>query len=426
MPTEPAQAPTRNRTPTIVVLTLALVLRLWVVWIVLVKYPPGWLFTRGREMGLLANSLLAGQGLASPFGVPTGPTAFIAPGYPLLIAAIFHLFESESVTSALVILSLQLAVNLVTILLVMHIARSLFDQRVALIAGLIWACSVPIVWLPTIFWDTSIATCLLMGLIALALHFRERMTYTLWIFLGIYCALVALINPAMLLVLTAIGVWLAWQQRPAKFAGPIVAVIVFAIAFSPWPIRNARVFHAFIPLRTTVGFELWMGNRPNATGFLDESLFPTFNPQELSDYKTMGEIAYANHKSELAKQYILAHPATFIRLTSVRIARYWLGAGTQHGSSLFVLSATLTSFFGFLGLVMLFRSKRYAIAILLALPLLLFPIPYYITHAEIRYRLELDALLTILAAYAIVTLCRKSVVADNPVPAVSAVQAVHG
>ena len=36
-------------------------------------------FMRGMERGLLAKSVLAGQGLSSPFGVPTGPTAFIAP-----------------------------------------------------------------------------------------------------------------------------------------------------------------------------------------------------------------------------------------------------------------------------------------------------------------------------------------------------------
>jgi hypothetical protein len=40
--------------------------------------------------------------------------------------------------------------------------------------------------------------------------------------------------------------------------------------------RNARVLHAFIPLRSTVGFELWVGNRAGATGFLDESRFPWF------------------------------------------------------------------------------------------------------------------------------------------------------
>jgi hypothetical protein len=32
---------------------------------------------------------------------------------------------------------------------------------------------------------------------------------------------------------------------------------------------------------------------------------------------------------------------------------------------------------------------------------MLFPLPYYITHAEFRYRLVVDPLLTILAAYAV-------------------------
>jgi len=45
-----------------------------------------------------------------------------------------------------------------------------------------------------------------------------------------------------------------------------------------------------------------------------------------------------------------------------------------------------------------------AFAVLMALPLLLFPLPYYITHAEFRYRLNIDPLLTILAAYAVTQL----------------------
>jgi hypothetical protein len=41
---------------------------------------------------------------------------------------------------------------------------------------------------------------------------------------------------------------------------------------------------------------------------------------------------------------------------------------------------------------------------LIAIPMLLFPLPYYITHAEFRYRLNIDPLMTILAAYAITQL----------------------
>jgi 4-amino-4-deoxy-L-arabinose transferase-like glycosyltransferase len=396
-----------TRRQTIVVLSLALILRMIVFWVVLAKYPRGWLFTRGMEMGWLAKSIVDGQGLSSPFGPPTGPTAFIAPGYPLLVALVFRLFGTYSVASAAVVLMVQIALNLGTIWLMMHMARVLFDRRAAWIAGLVWACSLPLIWIPTIFWDTSLAICMFMGLLALVLRFRERTTIPNWIFLGAYCAVVALINPAMVLVLGAMLIWLAFQQSGTNRTGILLAAVTFCAVFSPWPIRNAKVFHAFIPLRTTVGFELWMGNRPGATGFLDESLFPAFNSTELQDYKTRGELSYTAHKSELAKQYIVGHPATFVRLTAVRITRYWLGTGAEHGSWVYAAHSALTSAFGFAGLVLLFRRRRYSLGILFALPLLLFPIPYYITHAEFRYRLALDPILTILASYAVVTLaCR--------------------
>jgi hypothetical protein len=38
---------------------------------------------------------------------------------------------------------------------------------------------------------------------------------------------------------------------------------------------------------------------------------------------------------------------------------------------------------------------------LFLLPLLVFPLPYYITHPNFRFRLLLDPLLTILSAYAV-------------------------
>jgi len=416
-----------TRTQTIVVLSLALLLRLVVFWTVLAKYPRGWLFTRGMEMGWLAKSILVGQGLGSPLGVPTGPSAMFAPGYPLLIAGVFHLFGSYSFTSAMVVLCVQIALNLVTIWLMMGIARTLFDQRVAMIAGLVWACSLPLIWMPTIFWDTSLAICLMVGLLALILHFSKRTTWLTWVALGAYSAITALINPAMILALATMVGWLGWQRRRSQPLGLLVAALTFCVVFSPWPIRNAKVFHTFIPLRTTMGYELWVGNHHGATGFFDQSLFPSFNEAELDDFRVRGELGYMAHKSDLAKQYILAHRVSFIHLTGLRIVRYWLGTGTQNGSPIFALHAVLTFGFGAVGLWMLCRRRRFDVAILFVLPLLLFPIPYYISHAEFRFRLTLDPLLTILAAYAVVTLCRgwRSSTAELAVSS-ERHQAVHG
>ena len=397
--------------PTAAVLCLALLMRLLVIWTVITRYPPQWLFTRGMEMGLLAKSLLAGKGLSSPFGGDTGPTAIVAPIYPLLVAAVFRIFGAYSMASAVAILIAQTFVNLITIWLIMYVTRRLFNQATATVAGLTWACSLPLVWMPTILWETSVSCCLLVGLFALVLKFRAMRNIgpVQWIMVGGYCGLCALVNPALLLSLAGTVLWLAYVTRGKQSYRPLLSLLAFVLVFAPWPIRNARIFHAFVPLRTTVGLELWMGNREGATGFLDESVFPMFNQQELADYVTRGEVGYSAHKSELAKKYITTHPREFLELTGRRFIRFWTGTGTQNGSVLFAIHATSTSLLGILALGLLIHRRRLSAAALFVIPMLLFPIPYLITHAEFRYRLVIDPLMTIIGAYGLVELSKLAV-----------------
>jgi 4-amino-4-deoxy-L-arabinose transferase-like glycosyltransferase len=208
------------------------------------------------------------------------------------------------------------------------------------------------------------------------------------------------VNPSLLPSLLAVMGWAAWQTRKTLWYLPL-ALLVLCAVFAPWPIRNARVLHAFIPLRSTVGFELWVGNRAGASGFLDESQFPIFNRWEYDQYVAKGEVAYMRDKSALAKAYIRSHPGGFLRLSAVRFFRFWTGTGNKDGSLIFVFHAILTTSLGFTGIWRLVRAGRLSLAFLFILPLMVFPLPYYITHAEFRYRLVVDPLLTILAAYAL-------------------------
>jgi hypothetical protein len=394
--------------PAFAVLSMALMMRLLVIWIVLKNYPAQWLFTRGMEMGLLAKSLLAGKGLSSPFGGDTGPTAIVAPAYPLLIAGVFRVFGQYSLGSAVVILLAQTIVNLVTVWLIMQVANHLFNQTTATVAGVVWACSLPLAWMPTILWETSLSCCLLVGLFAIVLKCQSmsELRPLQWSLIGGYCGVCALVNPALLPSLVGIVCWLAFVTRGRRRFLPLLSVLTFILIFAPWPIRNARVFHAFVPLRTTVGLELWMGNRQGATGFLDESVFPMFNRDELADYIRRGELGYSKHKSDVAKDYIVSHPGTFFSLTERRLTRFWMGTGTQHGSTLFAIHATLTTVFGMVAIGLLIRLRRYDITLLFGIPMILFPVPYVITHAEFRYRLVIDPIMTVLCAYAVVELCR--------------------
>src|SRR5215475_10363637 len=48
----------------------------------------------GWETGRVAHSLAMGEGFSSPWPGTSGPTATVAPIYPLMLAAIFRLFGS--------------------------------------------------------------------------------------------------------------------------------------------------------------------------------------------------------------------------------------------------------------------------------------------------------------------------------------------
>jgi len=388
------------RPHTLAILAAALLLRLLILWFVIARFPHNWLYSRGIELGTLAQSLVAGQGLSSPFGGSTGPTALLAPGYPGIIALFFRIFGSFTFAAAIAVMAMQLLFSLLTVFFIMHVARRSFGIRTANASGMFWAASLPLIWMPTIFWETCLSTLLLVGMMALALRCERSPSGPLWTLMGAYSGLAALVNPSLLPALLTLMGWTAWQTRKTLWYFP-VALLALSMVFAPWPIRNARVLHAFIPLRSTVGFELWVGNRAGATGFLDESVFPIFNRWEYDQYVAKGEVAYMRDKSALAKAYIRSHPSAFLRLSAVRFFRFWTGTGNKDGSVFFTLHAVLTTSLGFTGIWCLVREGRLRLAVLFLLPLMVFPLPYYITHAEFRYRLVVDPLLTILAAYAL-------------------------
>jgi hypothetical protein len=386
------------------ILALALALRLAVVSMVLFLYPRNWLFSKSPDLVFLAQSLVSGRGLSSPFGGSTGPTAFLAPGYPAIVSLVFRLFGGCSFVSGAVMMGLQTLFAVLTVAIIMDLSRRLFGAPAANLAGAFWAVSPPLIWLPAVLWETSLSILLLIGMVALALRCVDKPGAGFFAVMGAYCGLAMLVNPSLMLSLFAIVGWTIYQTRPVGGHELWMCLLVFLAVFAPWPIRNARVLHAFIPLRSNFGYEVWQGNHPGATGVFDTTIEPLGNKQEYSDYAAKGEVAYMRDKGTLARDYIRTYPSEFIKLSAERVARFWAGAGFAVNSRVVELHAVLTSLLGLAGLAALYRRRREkdrGRAVLFLLPLLVFPLPYYITHAEFRFRLVLDPLLTILGAYAI-------------------------
>jgi hypothetical protein len=382
------------------ILLLALALRLGVVSMVLFLYPQNWLFSKSPDLVFLAQSLASGRGLSSPFGGSTGPTAFLAPGYPAVLGLIFRLFGSYSFASSAVIMGLQTLFAVLTVAFIMHVCCRLFGAPAAKLAGTFWAVSLPLIWLPAVLWETGLSTLLLIGMVALALRVANTPAKGNWLIMGAYCGLAMLVNPALMLALFAIFCWTVHQTRRLWRWGPQACLLTWLAVFAPWPLRNARVLHVFVPLRSNFGYEVWQGNHPGATSVFDGTNEPLKNRREYSAYVTIGEAGYMRYKGRLAWDNIRTHPGEFIKLSAERAARFWTGSGFAVNSGAVELHAVVTSLLGLAGLAALCKQRR-AVAVLFLLPLLVFPLPYYITHAEFRFRLVLDPLLTILSAYAV-------------------------
>src|SRR3984957_18134310 len=180
------------------ILVVALGARLLVVWFAVESFPHNWLYSRGIELGTLAQSLATGQGLSSPFGGSTGPTALLAPGYPAVIALLFLVFGSFTFTAAVAVMVMQLLFSVLTVLCIMQVARQCFGIRTANLAGTFCAVSLPLLWMPTIFWYTFLSPLVLVGMIALALRCEQRPSGPLWALMGAYSGLAALVNPSLL------------------------------------------------------------------------------------------------------------------------------------------------------------------------------------------------------------------------------------
>jgi 4-amino-4-deoxy-L-arabinose transferase-like glycosyltransferase len=385
------------------ILLLAESIRLAVIVVTLKTHTASWFFAQASELNDLAHSLLTGRGFSSPFGGLTGPSAFIAPGYPIFIAAIFRLFQPQSFASAFILMLLQSLFATATIATMMLLARKLFSNAAANLAGIVWAVSPPLLFLPTIYWDTSFSIFLLTLLVTLCVYCVESHSWRAWLSIAV-CSLTALYtNPSLATAIAGCFLWAAIIARRSfprrSLAVPISTAVLIAVCFSLWPLRNYERLHVFIPLRSNLGYELWQGNRPGSDGFFSPALHPNANQQEYQRYAALGEVAYMREKSELAKSAIHADPARFAALTTKRFISFWSGL-SQSTVWPMAAYASATTLLGLFGLVLLFRTQK-KIAILFAIPLVALPLPYYLTHPDYRFRCVIDPLLTVLAAYAL-------------------------
>jgi len=374
-------------------------------------------FAFGYEMGRIARALDTGFGYADPFRGHTGPTAWVPPIYPWILAADFRLFGIYSSLSAWMILAFDSVLNALMVQTVWEIAGRCFNRRVALWSAWIWALypaamQYAVKWV----WEMTLSAFLFSWVIVLALRMRRvgenegdgaRPGVRSWVTFGFVWGLIALTNPSICLFLPFCGIWVLLGVRravlPRQFLAAVLSAFVFIGCLAPWTYRNWKVFHTFVPVRANFGVELYLGNGPGSTGLLMGYDHPFEDAPQLRLYREMGEIAYAKMRGNLAKQWIRNDPGHFATISLRRLYYFWFSVPhptDEHWYNVVGrnLNYQFTSIIALLGLLLALR-RRIPAAWLFFWAFVLLPATYYFVTVHARFRHPLEPLMAILAVY---------------------------
>jgi 4-amino-4-deoxy-L-arabinose transferase-like glycosyltransferase len=404
----------KTATSLLLVVTVALATRLAFAWYEVRQFSPQVLslVPFQTEAGHIAYSIASGKGFSSPFQKDTGPTAWLAPVYPYLLAGIFKVFGIYSLQSFFAALFLNVLFSAAACVPIFYAGRRIAGLGVASAAAWLWALFpnailIPFEWI----WDTSLSALLVATLLWATLELAESRRVRDWCLYGLLWGFALLTNPAVALFSPFLLAWAAYRSRSHNRAAnsilrSLLAAAIAALCCLPWTIRNYVQFHKLIPLRSNFAFELYIGNNEN---YDDQHKFrpgAITQDREILRYVRMGESAFMEEERRKAVAFIVSHPRIEAWLVSQRFLDFWTGTSTPLATfrqadslwlRLILVCNDAAPLGAFVGIIVLLATKNAYAFPVVAIPVV-FPLLYYATHTSLRYRHPIDPVVLLLSA----------------------------
>lgn len=369
-------------------------------------------FPTSHEAWNVAWAMVLGNGFSSPLAGMHGPTAWVAPAYPVLIALGLKLSSNDGYAAMVLCLSLNCLASALTCWPIYGIGKKIGGHQVGLASCWLWvflptAIIFPLEWL----WDPSFSAFLLALLIYWTLKLAAAPSTLPWVGYGLLWGISILMNPAVGILFPFLLLWLVqhrWRGHLPWRSQAASAVLFLALSLLPWTARNYAAFGKLIPIKDNFGLELWLGNNPGVKRNWSPNYHPVADKHEMQQLLQLGEADYMQGKQREAAEFIEAHPAVFLKLAVNRFADTWTGIGDvpsdrwvsalRCGTAYIWITSAL-SLLAFAGLYLVWRSFGWEAAPIWIAPIV-FPMTYYLTHSILRYRHPIDPVLTVLAVYA--------------------------
>jgi len=383
----------------------------------------------GFEASNIAEALVCSdRGFADPFGVETGPTAWISPGVVALYAAAFALFGCFTAGAVAFVFAVGVVVSAAITLLTATTAERLFgDRRITLLAALLAALS-PFdlsLFAAASTLDLNLHAFFLLLLLHLLLGLQQGTAATASderktvarraIGLAVAAAVATLFNPVFALVGAGGWVLLQWGSGWRRLvSGLALLACAQAAVVGPYILYQRQALGAWVFVKSNAPFELQLGNRPEVAGVAGEATFrrhhPSQNPRELSRYRRLGEVGYLRVQWRRFRQDFSVRE--FARTTLRRIGYYFFGSvrlGPERSTAWVVVKGAVFSLVGVVlvlyPIVRRFRLRREELLVYGLT--LLYAGPHLVALVMNRYVRPVASLALLLAAGAAVELGRR-------------------
>ena len=364
----------------------------------------------GAEYYFIAQSIVEGKGFSNPFQVETGPTSWMPPVYPFILAALIKLFHKKILVAACVVF----LKNLVLIgvgLLAYEIAKQTLTTLkpwfilllyVLFLLGNFW-------WYFQIThdeWLLLLSVCIIFPMAVFIK--RNHITLSVAIIWGIVGGFAMLVNPVIGLSWVVLSVINFFFNKNGRVL--VVSLLLFSSLFSLWIIRNYSVFNRLILIKSNFYYEAYVYNYNTADGLFDEEFIkkhPVWHVKDDSQhpYRKLGEMQFLDTYREKFFAALKQDPYRYLRniwnrLLAALIVYYPYHA--YEGNS--ILFNRLLHPLPFICLLLLLCINRHGLSDYAKIAMLMYAIyliPYILISYYTRYGIPMTLIKLLFCAWGI-------------------------
>lgn len=287
----------------------------------------------GAEYDEIARAIRAGRGFSDPFRVRSGPTAWMPPALPYILAGLYWLAGDDREVVVEMVVGLKCLILAFTCLIVVREARRLGRSwlgYVVVVAGLA-------THFHAMFQRTHDEWLLL-----LVLDFIWLLTVRLWtpptaastaVGWGIFGGVAALCSPvagATWAVMTVVrwfprkrvSMWL--RRETIRQCQPLaIATLCSILTVTPWMVRNRVTLGKWIPIKSNGVYEIWQAQCVDEDGILDTATFAghpwAVAGKQRAEYMAKGELEFIGARWPEVRESVRRTPQELLARIANRV-----------------------------------------------------------------------------------------------------------